>query len=126
MESWGLLLTCNGFEERMDTSTLPIVARPSARPIPKRVIEPEPIRSILPDPRRWLVLAVIVSASFLGVLDFFIVNVAIPSIQSNLQASFSQVEFVIAGYGLSYAVLLITGGRLGDLYGRKRLFLIGV
>src|SRR5262249_20897110 len=65
-------------------------------------------------------------ASFLAVLDFFIVNVSIPVIQGSLHASFAQVQLMIAGYGLAYAVLLITGGRLGDIFGRKRLFVLGV
>ncbi len=63
---------------------------------------------------------------FLGVLDLFVVNVAVPSIRQSLRATFSQVEMVLAGYGLAYAVCLITGGRLGDLYGRRRLFVAGL
>lgn len=78
------------------------------------------------DPRRWLALAVVLGATFLGVLDFFIVNVSIPSIHKNLPATLSQIELMIAGYGLTYAVCLITGGRLGDIYGRKRMFMYGV
>jgi EmrB/QacA subfamily drug resistance transporter len=79
-----------------------------------------------PDPRRWLALAVILLASFLGALDFFIVNVSIPAIQGGLGATFAQIQLMVACYGLTYAVCLITGGRLGDLYGRKRMFLLGV
>lgn len=78
------------------------------------------------DPRRWITLAVILAATFMGMLDTFIVNISIPSIQRDLHASFAQVQFVLAGYTLAYAVVLTTGGRLGDLYGRKRLFLIGM
>ena len=78
------------------------------------------------DPRRWIALFVVMSASFMVLLDISIVNVAIPSIQSNLHASFGEVQLVLAGYALAYAVLLITGGRLGDIYGRKRLFMIGM
>jgi EmrB/QacA subfamily drug resistance transporter len=59
-------------------------------------------------------------------LDISIVNVAIPSIRANLAANNADIQFVVAGYALAYAVLLITGGRLGDIYGRKRLFLIGM
>jgi EmrB/QacA subfamily drug resistance transporter len=76
--------------------------------------------------RRWLTLAVVLTAAFLGTLDFFIINLALPAIQSDLHASFAQVQLVIAAYGLAYAVCLITGGRLGDIYGRKRVFLVGV
>jgi EmrB/QacA subfamily drug resistance transporter len=78
------------------------------------------------DPTRWRSLAVILSAAFLVGLDFFVVNVAIPSIQSDLHATFAQIQLVIASYGLTYAVLLISGGRLGDIYGRKRMFLLGI
>ncbi len=77
----------------------------------------------LPDPGRWKSLAVILAAAFLVGLDFFVVNVSIPSIQSNLHATFAEVQMVIASYGLTYAVLLISGGRLGDIYGRKRVFI---
>jgi len=87
---------------------------------------PLPHAAFLPDPRRWRALAIVVMAAFLGVLDFFIVNVSIPMIQGNLHASFAEIQLTIAGYGLAYAVFLITGGRLGDLYGRKRMFLLGV
>ena len=60
------------------------------------------------------------------VLDFFIVNVALPSIQSGLHASSSAIEWIVAGYGLTCAVFLITGGRLGDKLGRRRTFSIGL
>src|SRR3954471_15362532 len=80
----------------------------------------------VPDPGRWKSLAVILSAAFLVALDFFVVNVAIPSIRATLRATFAEMQLVIASYGLTYSVLLITGGRLGDIYGRKRLFVWGV
>jgi MFS family permease len=79
-----------------------------------------------PDPGRWKSLAVILAAAFLVGLDFFVVNVSIPSIRVNLHATFAEVQLVIASYGLTYAVLLISGGRLGDIYGRKRMFIWGV
>ena len=78
------------------------------------------------DPRRWPALVVVLSASFLGVLDFFIVNVSIPSIQDDLKATDAAIQLMIAGYALAYAVFLITGGRLGDILGRKRMFIFGV
>ncbi len=76
--------------------------------------------------RRWRALAVILSAAFLVGFDFFVVNIAIPSIELDLRASFAQIQLVIASYGFTYAVLLISGGRLGDIYGRKRMFMLGV
>jgi EmrB/QacA subfamily drug resistance transporter len=78
------------------------------------------------DPARWWGLAAVLSAAFLGPLDFFIVNIAIPSIESSLEATPGQIQLVIACYGLTYAVLLVTGGRLGDIFGRKKMFMIGM
>jgi EmrB/QacA subfamily drug resistance transporter len=78
------------------------------------------------DPRRWKALAVVLIASFMILLDISIVNVAIPSVQRDLGATFAEIQWVLAGYQLAYAVVLITGGRLGDIFGRKRLFIIGV
>jgi EmrB/QacA subfamily drug resistance transporter len=79
-----------------------------------------------PDPRRWLTLVILLLTAFMNLLDISIVNIAIPSIQSNLHASYADVQWALAAYTLAYAVVLITGGRLGDAHGRKRLFLIGV
>lgn len=79
-----------------------------------------------PDPRRWIALGVVLSAAFMILIDISIVNVAIPSIQRDLGATNAEIQFVIAGYQLAYALLLITGGRLGDIYGRKRLFCLGM
>ena len=78
------------------------------------------------DPRRWLTLAVLLLAAFMNLLDVSIVNIAIPSIQRSLHATYADVQWALAGYTLAYALVLITGGRLGDTFGRKRLFLIGV
>jgi EmrB/QacA subfamily drug resistance transporter len=78
------------------------------------------------DPRRWLTLIILLLAAFMNLLDVSIVNIAIPSIQRNLHASYADVQWALAGYTLAYALVLITGGRLGDTFGRKRLFLIGV
>lgn len=78
------------------------------------------------DPRRWITLSVLLLAACMDLLDVSIVNVAIPSIQRGVSATYAAVEWVLAGYTLAFAVGLITGGRLGDLYGRKKMFLIGV
>src|SRR6185437_112649 len=78
------------------------------------------------DPRRWLTLIILLLAAFMNLLDVSIVNIAIPSIQRDLHASYADVQWALAGYTLAYALVLITGGRLGDMFGRKRLFLIGV
>lgn len=78
------------------------------------------------DPRRWTALVILLAGAFLPPLDFFIVNVALPSIREDLKASASTMQLIISGYATSYAVMLITGGRLGDLYGRRNVFLSGM
>lgn len=78
------------------------------------------------DPRRWLALPILLTGAFLPPLDFFIVNVALPSIRAAFKADSAQLQFVISAYAATYAVFLITGGRLGDLYGRRRMFLLGI
>ena len=75
---------------------------------------------------KWLELAIVLTAPFLSVVDVFIVNVAIPSIKKGLQATDGQVQLVIAGYLLGYAAFLITGGRAGDYFGRKKVFFRGM
>jgi EmrB/QacA subfamily drug resistance transporter len=91
-----------------------------------QILAPRSFAGDPPDPRRWLTLAVLLLAAFMNLLDISIVNIAIPSIQRNLHASYADVQWALAGYTLAYALVLITGGRLGDTFGRKRLFLIGV
>jgi len=78
------------------------------------------------DPRRWPAVAVALVGAFMALLDVFIVLVAAPAIQRGLHASAAEIQLVLAGYQLTYAVTLITGGRLGDLYGRRRIFLLGL
>lgn len=77
-------------------------------------------------PRRWQALVVLLMGAFLSPLDFFIVNVALPAIKAGLHASAGQLQFVVVAYGATYAVLVVTGGRLGDIYGRKRMFVGGM
>jgi EmrB/QacA subfamily drug resistance transporter len=76
--------------------------------------------------RRWFVLAIVVAAQFMFGVDAFIVNVAIPTIAAELHASAAQLESVIAIYLIAYATLVVTGGRLGDIYGTKPVFVTGV
>jgi MFS family permease len=75
---------------------------------------------------RWSALIVLMFGTFMFVLDFFIVNVALPSIQQGLGAGESAIEWIVAGYGISTAVLLVTGGRLGDQFGRRLVFALGM
>ena len=76
--------------------------------------------------RRWWVLAIVVAAQFMFGVDAFIVNVAIPTIAVELHASPAQIESVIAIYLIAYATLVVSGGRLGDIYGTKSVFIAGV
>jgi EmrB/QacA subfamily drug resistance transporter len=76
--------------------------------------------------RRWWTLAAMCFALFMIMLDNTVVNVALPSIQEDLGASLSGLEWTINAYTLTFAVLLVTGGRLGDILGRRRMFLFGV
>ncbi len=76
--------------------------------------------------QRKIALAVVALAFVMDLLDSTIVNIAIPSIQSNLGASYATIQWLIAGYSLAFATLLITGGRMGDVFGYKKLFMIGV
>ncbi|HEO9717913.1 TPA: MFS transporter [Morganella morganii subsp. morganii] len=73
-----------------------------------------------------IALFVLVLAGFVTIFDLFVVNVAIVSIERGLQASFTELTLIIAGYELAFGLLLITGGRLGDIYGRRRLYQAGM
>ena len=79
-----------------------------------------------PYPRRWRALGVLLLAGFLALLDTSIVVNALATVQRDLGASYAQIQWVLAGYSVAYGMLLITGGRLGDIYGRKRLFVWGL
>ncbi|MCL2734628.1 MAG: MFS transporter, partial [Actinomycetia bacterium] len=85
------------------------------------------VRSPVATPRlSGLGLFTVLLGAALPLIDFFIVNVALPTIGRDLHAGEALLELVVAGYGVSYAVLLVLGGRLGDLFGRRRLFLGGM
>ena len=75
---------------------------------------------------RWLMLIVLLAGQFMALLDVTIVNVAMPTIGRTLHATGAELQLVVAGYTVSYAMMLITGARMGDLFGRRRMFLIGV
>jgi EmrB/QacA subfamily drug resistance transporter len=76
-------------------------------------------------PRRWTILALVLAAECMDLLDGTIVNVAAPTIHHDLHAGASALQWIIGGYALAFAIGLIAGGRLGDIYGRKRLFVLG-
>jgi EmrB/QacA subfamily drug resistance transporter len=77
-------------------------------------------------PRRWLILTLILAVECMDLLDGTIVNVAAPSIRADLHAGLAALQWIAGGYALTFAIGLVTGGRLGDVFGRRRLFLIGL
>ncbi|WAL95395.1 MFS transporter [Streptomyces sp. Je 1-369] len=91
---------------------------------PPSLAAPTPTRP--PSPLTTPGLLTLLLGASLSSIDFFIVNVALPSIERDLHASPATLEMVVAGYAVAYAVLLVLGGRLGDTYGRRKLFLWGV
>src|SRR5581483_1941931 len=78
-----------------------------------------------PHPRRWLILYVLLAAEVMDLLDSTIVNVAVPRIRADLGASAAQLQWVVGAYPLAVAAGLMVGARLGDLLGRRRLFVVG-
>ncbi len=77
-------------------------------------------------PHRWKALSVTLAAGFMTLLDITIVNVALPSIQQSLDASAASIQWVVSGYALTFGVTLVAAGRLGDLLGRRRMFLVAL
>jgi EmrB/QacA subfamily drug resistance transporter len=78
------------------------------------------------DPRRWFGLGVVLSAAFMALVDAFIATVVAPKIRADLGTTVGQIALVVGGYVFVYGMVLTTGGRLGELYGRKRIFLVGL
>ena len=92
------------------------------------MIEPSTLTTTArtPDPRRWITLGVLIVSVIIVVLDTSVLNVAIPTMLRELDTTVPSLEWVISGYALTLASLLIIGGRLGDLFGHRRLFIIGL
>src|SRR6478735_8192214 len=86
----------------------------------------EPEAAAEPTPYRWLALAVLALAQVVLVLDSTVVNVALPSIQRQFDLSNAHLAWIINGYALAFGGCLLLGGRLADLYGRRKLFMIGI
>ena len=76
--------------------------------------------------RKWWTLAAVAFGLFMIMLDNTVVNVALPSIERDLHVSISSLEWIVTAYALTFAALLITGGKLGDLFGRRRIFIVGI
>ena len=85
-----------------------------------------PHNETAPDPGRWAALAVVIAAQFVYVVDAFIVNVGIPSIRADLSTTVAEIQGVIVVYQIAFATLVIAGGRVGDIFGSKRVLLIGL
>jgi EmrB/QacA subfamily drug resistance transporter len=83
-------------------------------------------RLLTSENRKWWTLAAVSLALFMIMLDNTVVNVALPSIQRDLGAKLSELEWIVSGYALTFASLLLTGGKLGDLLGRRRMLVIGL
>jgi EmrB/QacA subfamily drug resistance transporter len=79
-----------------------------------------------PDPRRWQALALVCTAFFMTILDVSIVNVALPSIKTSLDVSDASLQWVLIAYAITFGGFLLLGGRLADLLGRRRIFMVGV
>lgn len=97
--------------------------------MPDSLVLPGPVRGDATphpaEPRRWLVLPVVLVAMFMAQFDLYVVNVSLPLLRHDLRAGQAALELIVGGYAFMYASGLIIGGRLGDLYGRRRLFVAG-
>ena len=83
-------------------------------------------RLLAPENRKWWTLAAVSFGLFMIMLDNTIVNVALPSIQRDLDIRLSELEWIVNGYALTFAVLMLTGGKLADMLGRRRIFIVGL
>src|SRR5712672_2148285 len=77
------------------------------------------------DPRRWITLAIVLTSVLIAALDSTVLNVAIPTILREFDTTLSALQWVVTGYSLTFAALLIIGGRLGDIFGARRMFIVG-
>jgi EmrB/QacA subfamily drug resistance transporter len=112
----------------MDTTKVTAKAdRDTAAPAaPETAVSPAPAAGAAPLPGRWLGYTAVLAASVMDLLDSTVANVAAPSIRAGLGGSYADLQWIAAGYTLAMAVALLTGGRLGDIFGRKRVLLAGV
>src|SRR6266545_714511 len=83
-------------------------------------------RLVTPENKKWWTLAAVSFGLFMIMLDNTVVNVALPSIQSDLHVGLSELEWIVTGYALTFAALMLTGGKLADAYGRRLIFVVGI
>jgi EmrB/QacA subfamily drug resistance transporter len=100
--------------------------KPSTNDLSARAAAARPAAAEPWNPDRWRALPIILTAVFMSLFDVFVVNVAAPDISTDLHASPATLELVVGGYSFTYAAGLVTGGRLGDRFGRRRMFLAGM
>src|ERR671929_2259513 len=81
---------------------------------------------LAPENRKWWTLGAVAFGLFMIMLDNTVVNVALPSIQRDLGIGISELEWIVNGYALTFAVLMLTGGKLADLLGRRFIFIVGL
>jgi EmrB/QacA subfamily drug resistance transporter len=105
---------------------VPEVQPPSEVPVGQTAVDAAVPTSTAIPARQWWALAITLAGTFMAIMDTYIVNVAIPSIRVDLHASYAQVELSASAYVLAYGLVLVTGGRLGDAFGYKRMFMIGI
>src|SRR4051812_26561690 len=86
---------------------------------------PRAAEAALAHPKRWLILFVVLAAECMDLLDGTIVNIAAPAIGRELHTASTGLQWIVGGYALTFAIGLVTGGRLGDIFGRRRMFLVG-
>src|SRR5687767_12722171 len=83
-------------------------------------------RLLASENRRWWTLGAVAVGLFMIMLDNTVVNVAVPSIQRDLGVGLSELQWIVTGYALSFAALMLTGGKLADMLGRRRIFVLGI
>src|SRR3954451_2317327 len=101
-------------------------AVPTAQILPAQAAPARSRLETVDYPGRWRALPVLLVATFMALFDLFVVNVAAPSIGSELHSGTAALELLVGGYSFTYAAGLATGGRLGDLYGHRKLFVGGM
>jgi MFS family permease len=109
----------------MSISTPDAIRRDAGPPATDHRRRSDPDRSGAPHPRRWLILSVILAAECMDLVDGTVVNVAAPAIHRDPHTSATALQWIVGAYPMALAVGLLTGSRLGDLFGRRRLFLLG-
>lgn len=113
-------------ESNSDVSTVQQITAESAEDVPSSDLSDSKRAQTHTSRHRWAAVTILLLANFVNLIDITIVNVALPTLQEELQAPPNLIEWIVAGYTFPFALLLLPAGRLGDLYGRRRLFMTGM